>query len=92
MILRLFGFILAWSVILLVPGAGIAALGYKVLKPRLLRRRLVKEAQARAKALHGKTVDYYCSICLDPVDIHVDLYQKPFDWHHAACMSRLLNG
>lgn len=94
MILRLMLFILGYSILLLIPGAGLAFLGYKALKPKYQRHKALKAAEWRAKqlALGAVDNDRQCSICLDPVDIDQDCFERPHGWFHADCMTKLLKG
>jgi hypothetical protein len=93
-ILRLFVFIFGFAAVLLVPGAGIAYIGHKLLKPVLDRRRRLKAAEDRAKYIKAIASEgsQMCSICLGFTDLETDCYEKPHGWFHAACMEQLLKG
>jgi hypothetical protein len=89
MVLRLFLFVLFYAGILIVPGAGLAYIGYLALKPKLARRRLRKEAQARALLDDGGEPEV-CYVCLEAVDVHADALDE-HGWNHVSCVRKLLN-
>lgn len=88
---RLILFILGYGVILMIPGGGLALLGYKLLKPRLERRCKLKLAMERAQRIlvFGPHTQV-CPFCLESTDEDKDVYTKEQGWHHTSCLINLL--